>query len=160
MKDVVVIKSDVLKHYMYLNWTIPKKFKVNRGRGERWGVRIHLFEKKPWKPLEIPDRISFNPRKFWNIVWHPLEIPRSEIVTAFQSFSFFGSVVCSNLCYCLCHSESALIELFIIYISSSQNIVTCITVWTHMYYYIWTYMNLCLLSDNLEKLKFESILSL
>ena len=58
------------------------------------GVEDILF----WKPpgnfrfvtlrIEIPEKTSFPPWKFWNIVWHHLEIPRSKTKTNGNSTSF------------------------------------------------------------------------
>ena len=76
-----------------LQWAIPEK---NRKNPKKWGVEDILFWKK--KPgiftfvtltLEISEKKRFQLQKCFEIMWHPLEIPRSKTKTHGNSAWFF-----------------------------------------------------------------------
>ena len=76
-----------------LQWAIPEK---NRKNPKKWGVEDILFWKK--KPgiftfvtltLEISEKKRFQLQKCFEIMWHPLEIPRSKTKTHGNSACFF-----------------------------------------------------------------------
>ena len=102
LTDKIVLQRTIFQYRKYIFWRTKLYYKE-----KFYHIKIHilcyeigLFQKKIQTgvtgifkcvllPLEILEKTSFHPWKFWKIMWHPLKIPRSKTKTLDIPHGFF-----------------------------------------------------------------------